>query len=510
MASARTPNTNVTFVDDPDDEASEDEVSEEEVPEEDANDLKNQGNECYGRGDYWGALEFYTRSINKDPENPKVYGNRAAAYMMLGRYDDVIADCKKAIEIDASFGKAYGRLAKAYFLSGDFSRSLDKYKEAITLEINPDLKREMDVVESVRTCYDKARAALDNQEFDKGLTFAKLVLKEAPDAIPFKVLFSEAMLYNRQPDQASQILGALMWDNMNNTDVLTMRAKALFYCGQQHITKATEHLTRALSQDPDDRNAVKLLKQIRHFENLKAKGNDAFKNKKWTEAIDAYTETLAVDPHNVRMNSVIYCNRAAAYKEEGMLQQAINDCNLAIKIDDQYVKAYQRRARCHQAAEDHEAAVRDFDKVMQLNPSKEAQAELREAKILLKRSKRKDYYKILGVSRDADERQIKRSYREQALKLHPDKLAGCTDEEKEKAEMLFKDVGEAYAVLSDPMKKRKYDNGTYDDGSGQMDADDVDASNVFNMFFGGGGFPGGFSGGGHRGHRGGAQFSFHM
>lgn len=65
--------------------------------------------------------------------------------------------------MDPSFGKAYGRLAKAYFLSGDFGRSLDKYKEAITLEINPDLKREMDVVESVRTCYDKARAALDNQ-----------------------------------------------------------------------------------------------------------------------------------------------------------------------------------------------------------------------------------------------------------------------------------------------------------------------------------------------------------
>ena len=54
-----------------------------------------QGNECYGRGDYRGALEFYTRSINKDPGNSKVYTNRAAAYMMLGRYDDVIADCKK-------------------------------------------------------------------------------------------------------------------------------------------------------------------------------------------------------------------------------------------------------------------------------------------------------------------------------------------------------------------------------------------------------------------------------
>ena len=59
--------------------------------------------------------------------------------------------------------KAFGRLAKAYFLSGDIERSLDKYREAITLEINPDLKKEMDVVETVRTCYTKCRASLDNK-----------------------------------------------------------------------------------------------------------------------------------------------------------------------------------------------------------------------------------------------------------------------------------------------------------------------------------------------------------
>lgn len=50
-----------------------------------------------------------------------------------------------------------------------------------------------------------------------------------------------------------------------------------------------------------------------------------------------------------------------------------------------------------QAAEDHEKAVKDFEQVAQLTETKEAAAELREAKILLKRSKRKDYYKILGV-----------------------------------------------------------------------------------------------------------------
>ncbi|RLA86192.1 MAG: J domain-containing protein [Deltaproteobacteria bacterium] len=64
----------------------------------------------------------------------------------------------------------------------------------------------------------------------------------------------------------------------------------------------------------------------------------------------------------------------------------------------------------------------------------------------------KDYYKILGVSRDASPEEIKRAYRRLALKYHPDRNPG----DKE-AEEKFKEINEAYAVLSDPEKRRQYD-----------------------------------------------------
>lgn len=69
----------------------------------------------------------------------------------------------QAIELDPSFAKAYGRLAKAYFQAGDFQRSLEKYHEALTLEINPDLKKEMDQVETARVCYNKSKAFLEQR-----------------------------------------------------------------------------------------------------------------------------------------------------------------------------------------------------------------------------------------------------------------------------------------------------------------------------------------------------------
>ena len=64
----------------------------------------------------------------------------------------------------------------------------------------------------------------------------------------------------------------------------------------------------------------------------------------------------------------------------------------------------------------------------------------------------KDFYRVLGVPKDADDATIKKAYRKLARKLHPDQNAGDA-----KAEERFKEIGEAYAVLSDPQERRQYD-----------------------------------------------------
>lgn len=69
----------------------------------------------------------------------------------------------------------------------------------------------------------------------------------------------------------------------------------------------------------------------------------------------------------------------------------------------------------------------------------------------------KDYYKILGIGQNDDSDTIKKAYRKLAMQYHPDKNPGDKESEEK-----FKEVSEAYEVLSDPNKKRQYDNGGFD------------------------------------------------
>lgn len=106
---------------------------------------------------------------------------------------------------------------------------------------------------------------------------------------------------------------------------------------------------------------------------------------------------------------------------------------------------------------------------------------------------KRDYYEVLGVAKDADENTIKKAYRQLAKKYHPDMNPGDAE-----AEAKFKEVNEAYDVLSDPDKRAKYDqygHAAFDPSSGMGGGGfggfgfdgGFDINDIFSSFFGGGG-----------------------
>lgn len=116
---------------------------------------------------------------------------------------------------------------------------------------------------------------------------------------------------------------------------------------------------------------------------------------------------------------------------------------------------------------------------------------------------KRDYYEVLGLSKGSSETEIKKAYRKAAMKYHPDKYTNATEAEKKEAEEKFKELNEAYQVLSDPEKRQQYDqfgHAAFEQGAGGFGGfngfegfGDI-FGDIFGSAFGGGGF-GGFGGG---------------
>jgi DnaJ homolog subfamily C member 3 len=181
---------------------------------------------------------------------------------------------------------------------------------------------------------------------------------------------------------------------------------------------------------------------------------------------------------NSQKKAIIWCDEALIYNEfslYGLLSKA-------------------QRAM---DAENYESSVSILNKAKEHHPgAQQVQTLLQKAEIALKRSKEKDYYKVLGVPHDADEVQIKAAYRKMTRQYHPDKAIRL-GVSKEDAETKMAAINEAYEVLSDPELKARFDRG--DDPNNQERQGSPFQGNPF-----GGGRPVFFQQGG------GSQHQFHF
>uniref|UniRef100_A0AAV1TWV0 J domain-containing protein n=1 Tax=Peronospora matthiolae TaxID=2874970 RepID=A0AAV1TWV0_9STRA len=487
-----------------------------------AEEFKSQGNELYKRGDYQRAIDKYSQAIDAAPTVVAYYGNRAAASFMLGKHKDVVMDCNRAIVFDPMYMKGYVRKAKAQLAMGDNEAALKTYQTGLIRDPNNStLLSEKRTLEMALSQVQRGKEHLAAGKFSQAVAMFDSAAQVCTGSSKIKLLRGEALIGCERYDEAFAVLTQLMRTDSSSPELLFLRARCLYYQGE--FPSAIKHLQQALRSDPDNSKCMKEIKRIRSLETCKEEANNAFKAGKMAEAVQMYTECLKIDPKNKAFNSKIHCNRANALSRLNRHDEAIKDCDKAIYYDHGYAKAYLRKAACLKALggpENLEQALRVYDQASKLvgdDAQRDIQNNIRQTKLDIKKAKRKDYYKILNVAQNATDVEIKKSYKKMALKFHPDRHAGKSEEQKAEAEAAFKDVGEAYAVLSDAQKRQRYDSGVdledldSDFGGGGMGGGmgGVDPSQIFQMFFGGGGGGGGMGGmGGMGGGMGGQRYHF--
>ncbi|MGH0126988.1 UNVERIFIED_CONTAM: hypothetical protein FKN15_012301 [Acipenser sinensis] len=206
--------------------------------------------------------------------------------------------------------------------------------------------------------------------------------------------------YRTATAQLDTLLETCVWD----VTLRELRAECYIQLGE--LGKAISDLKAATKLKNDNTAAFYKISTIYY-----KLGDHEMSNQQAHEAIETCTEVLKSDPHNVN----VLKDRAEAYL-----------------LDEQY----------------HEA-VRDYETAQEHNESDPQVKEgLERAQRLLKQSQKRDYYKILGVKRNAQKKEIIKAYRKQAQQWHPDNFQD--EEEKKKAEQKFIDIASAKEVLTDP------------------------------------------------------------
>lgn len=402
--------------------------------------------------------------------------------MSANNFPAALADSLRANELDPGNPKILLRLARIYTSLGRPQEALDTYSRieagvsakdtAVAQQTLQAIKNAEHTLKDEKGSGNMAIFALD--QADKSLGYSVSRPRR------WQLLRGEAFLKIGSLNalgEVQSISTSLMRNNPTDADALVLRGRAFYQAGEND--NALKHFRQALSYDPDLTQARTLLKTVQKLDKAKEDGNAAFKSGRYSAAVKLYSEALQVDPSNKGTNSKILQNRAMARLKIKEYKAAVADCNEALKLDPTYTKARKTRAKALGESGNWEQAVKDLKELAESNPEEPGiQKEIRSAELELKKSKRKDYYKILGIEKDASEQDIKKAYRKLAIVHHPDKNPG----EEEAAER-FKDIGEAYECLSDAQKRERYDSGA--------DLEEMLAGSGGGHPFGGGGMGGG-------------------
>ena len=474
-------------------------------------DLKEKGNALFKQKRYEDAIVFYNKALKLNPNVEVLYSNKGTCEKCLKQYKESIRDYEKSLEINPKNTKNMNRLASVYIIRGQIGNAKMLQEKALNLEPNNSIFREqMTTIEKILEDDTKLEYKIKEKKFEDAEEVCKRMIEKVSDFSELKLKYIKILIENVKLTEALQYINHEInyEDKKSNEQFDYLTALCLYYDGQYEKAKKQINLMKSKGNSIDTKD---LLEKVNTIDSIKTKANEIFKQKKYEEAIEEYTKILEFDPNNKKFNSLILANRALCYQKLNKNVEALRDSNQSIKLNPFYARGYIKRGNVYMELKMFDDARADFQKAKDLDPNVAGvEGYLNDANKNAEKARKRDYYAILGIDKNADEKEIKRAYKKMAMKYHPDRNSE-SEESKKMAEKKFIDVNDAYSVLSDPKKRSMYDQG-YDplnpeEASGGGMHFGGDASEILKMFFGGGGSPFGFSSGGF-GNGSNIKFSF--
>ncbi|MCL4118643.1 UNVERIFIED_CONTAM: hypothetical protein GTU68_038064 [Idotea baltica] len=352
-----------------------------------------------------------------------------------------------------------------------------------------------------------ARNSIIDHHYDEALHLLKDIIELCPWDASMREMRFEAFMALGETMSAIVELRSITKLTQDNTDAYFQLSSLYYTVGD--VDQSLIEIRECLKLDPDHKECFPLYKKLKKVAKLVSNAQEYVNNKDYSSCVTSSRKILKEEPSMPRIRFIAYDKLCQCEGEAGQPDIALKSCNEALKISEE-ARIYCDRAEVHILNEDFDEAINDFKAALNIDDSlQKAKHGLDRAQKLKKQASKRDYYKILGVKRNASKKEISKAYRSLAQKWHPDHFDG---EEKVKAEKMFIDIAAAKEVLTDEEKRAKFDQGEDPLDPEQNQGFGGQGFNPFQHFafrqrggFPGGGFHGGDFPGGDDG---GYQFKF--
>jgi len=426
------------------------------------------------QGNAQDALIYFDIAVTRDPQNYLTLFRRGAAYLQLGKHSQANHDFDRVLAIKPTFEGALIQRAKIKSRNGDWELARKDYTSAGHSNESEELK----AITEAQTAESLSADAEAKSDWVMCTTNADIAIQVAAGNL--KLRQRRARCRIEKAEFVEGLNDLVHVAQLSSSEDAFAKLAATYFYALNEPDNGLAQIKRCMHSDPDSKICRPILRNARSIDKTRRKVVELMEKRQYNSAskllvttgddkglledVKSETQKLkdsGVIPPNApsHLYTALVETTCETFTEMNNFRKAQPFCDEALTYNPNCLPALIGKATRQLEADLFEDAIRT------LNVAKEAQGNnqkvnemLQKAHTLLKRSKTKDYYKILGLARDADARDIKKAWRKMGVRYHPDK-AGREGISQEEAQTKMAAINEAYEVLSDPELKQRFDNG---------------------------------------------------
>ncbi|EAN88443.1 hypothetical protein C3747_257g24 [Trypanosoma cruzi] len=434
-----------------------------------------------GRSQYQEALAKYTEALAHNPSSVRGLYSRAELLSMMRQREECMQDLDRLLQLDTKHHRGLALRSSLNAQAGHLQEAirdvevlLPLYKEMKKPSKVADYEEKLRDLQHYTSAWLPLRKKLEAPKHSAGdITESEyktcvallhdMIRKFAKDNVGMRLQRAECALACGDNQAASEELKYVVQKEPQNLEAVALAARAYRALGA--IEQARAELRMCLSLDPEYAACAQLHKLVRGQMRITKAITEALDAKDYQRALQQIDEAEELEENPPYKDQLLLwrCTVAVGLRDT---EKGLSVCEEAIEFlgaeNPASFDVHLQKVDIYLMQDDLKSAEEQLQNARRLQPNHERVNEYRQRIENLKRvAGRKDYYKILGVKKTANDAEIRRAYRHLAKTLHPDKLRSqeLSAKERQKADERFRDINEAKEILLDEKKREIYDSG---------------------------------------------------